>query len=208
MAWSGARPVEWLLDNAHVDRRWCLVHATHLTGEEVRRLAASGAVAGLCPVTEANLGDGVFPGEAYLAAGGAFGVGTDSNAAIDAAQELRALEYSQRLVTRSRNVLAAREGASTGARLHAGALAGGARALGVAAPRIAAGEPADLVALHRGFPVLASGDGALDSWIFASRNDHVDAVWRAGRQVVAEGRHVRRDAIVARYAQVVRALLA
>ncbi|MBU0866434.1 MAG: formimidoylglutamate deiminase, partial [Alphaproteobacteria bacterium] len=97
VAWSGARPVDWLLDNAAVDARWCLIHSTHLDADEVSRLAASGAVAGLCPITEANLGDGIFPAIDYLAAGGAFGIGTDSNILIDAAGELRALEYSQRL---------------------------------------------------------------------------------------------------------------
>ncbi|RZJ24265.1 MAG: formimidoylglutamate deiminase, partial [Brevundimonas sp.] len=104
--WSGARPVQWLLDNVGLDRRWCLIHATHLTADETTRMAASGAVAGLCPVTEANLGDGVFPAVDFLAQGGAFGVGTDSNVLIDAAGELRALEYSQRLTRRGRAVLA------------------------------------------------------------------------------------------------------
>src|SRR3546814_15104940 len=102
VAWSGARPGEWLLDNAGVDERWCLIHATHLAEHEVPRLAASGAVAGLCPVTEANLGDGIFPAIDYLAAGGRFGVGTDSNILVDAAQELRAPEYSQRPAHRAR----------------------------------------------------------------------------------------------------------
>lgn len=101
VAWSRARPVEWLLDNAGVDARWCLIHSTHLDAQEVPRLAASGAVAGLCPITEGNLGDGIFPAVDYLAAGGRFGVGTDSNILVDAAQGLRALEYSQRLAQRA-----------------------------------------------------------------------------------------------------------
>ena len=206
LAWSGARPVEWLLDHAAVDARWCLVHATHLTSDETARLAASGAVAGLCPITEANLGDGVFPAVNYLARGGRFGVGTDSNVAIDAGQELRMLEYAQRLFTRSRNALAAGEGSSNGATLFAGALAGGAQALGQAAPQIAGGAPADLVSFATGFPALSRGDRLIDSWIFGGRNDHIDGVWRAGRQVVAEGRHIHRDAIVARYAALMRAM--
>ena len=128
LIWSGARPVEWLLDHASVDRRWCLVHATHMNDEETRRLARSGAVAGLCPVTEANLGDGVFNAPLFLAAGGAFGVGSDSNVLIGAAAELRQLEYAQRLRDRARNLFA-RGGGSTGRALYDGALAGGAQAL-------------------------------------------------------------------------------
>jgi formimidoylglutamate deiminase len=207
LRWSGQRPVEWLLDHAGVDARWCLIHATHLTEDETQRLAASGAVAGLCPVTEANLGDGVFPTKAYLAQGGAFGVGTDSNVQIDAAQELRTLEYVQRFFTRSRNVLADGEGASTGGTLYRKALAGGAQALGVESG-IATGMPADLVTFRRGFPVLGSGNAVLDSWIFAGRGDHIDGVWRAGKQVVADGRHIAREAIEARYTALLRTLLA
>lgn len=206
LRWSGARPVEWLLDNAAIDARWCLVHATHLTADETARLAASGAVAGLCPITEANLGDGVFPAVDYLGRSGRFGIGTDSNVAIDAGQELRMLEYAQRLFTRSRNALAAGEGTSTGATLFAGALAGGAQALGQGAPRIAAGESADLVSFATGFPALGRGDRLLDSWIFGGRNDHVDSVWRAGRQVVAQGHHIHRDAIVTRYTALMRTM--
>ncbi|WP_308237906.1 amidohydrolase family protein [Phenylobacterium sp. J426] len=200
LAWSGARPVEWLLDNAAVDDRWCLVHATHMTPDETRGLAASGAVAGLCPVTEANLGDGVFPTRDYLRHGGALGVGTDSNVLIDAAAELRGLEYAQRLVARARNVTAPGAGRSTGATLFQAALAGGAQALGAQAG-LRVGAPADLVALDLDHPSLAGrgGDAILDAWIFACRDNPVSAVWRRGRQVVADGRHVARDAIVARY---------
>ncbi|RAK62345.1 formimidoylglutamate deiminase [Phenylobacterium kunshanense] len=209
VAWSGARPVEWLLANADVDRRWCLIHATHMTGSETAGLAASGAVAGLCPVTEANLGDGVFPTADYLAAGGAFGIGTDSNVLIDAAGELRALEYAQRLSRRARNVLAGEPGVSTGGRLFRGALAGGAQALG-GASGLEVGAPADLVALDAGHPTLAMkrGDAVLDSWIFACRHSPVMAVWRRGRQVVAEGRHVERPALERRYREVLGRLLA
>ena len=125
----GSRPVQWLLDHAGLDARWCVVHATHTTEQEIRALAASGAVAGLCPLTEASLGDGIFDGASYLAAGGRFGIGTDSNIQIDAAAELRQLEYGQRLARRARNVMAAQEGESTGRRLFDAALAGGAQAL-------------------------------------------------------------------------------
>lgn len=131
LAWSGRRPVEWLLDEAGIDARWCLIHATHLTDAECDALAARGAVAGLCPVTEANLGDGIFPATRYLRAGGRFGVGTDSNIAIDLASELRALEYSQRLRDRRRVLLAGNGQDSVGRTLFDAALAGGAQALGV-----------------------------------------------------------------------------
>ena len=197
LAWSGARPVEWLLANAGVDRRWCLVHATHASPLETRALAGSGAVAGLCPITEANLGDGVFPAADYLAAGGDWGVGTDSNVLIDAAGELRALEYGQRLSRRSRNVLADRAGDSVGAALFSGALAGGAQALGAGESGLREGAAADIVALDADSPALygARRDSILDCWIFAARGEAVDRVWRAGRKVVENGRHVGRGAI-------------
>ncbi|WP_308238139.1 amidohydrolase family protein [Phenylobacterium sp. J367] len=210
LAWSGRRPVDWLLHHAEVDGRWCLVHATHMTAGETRALAASGAVAGLCPVTEANLGDGVFPGADYLAAGGRFGVGSDSNVRIDAAEELRLLEYSQRLTARARNVLAGGPGRSTGADLYRGALAGGAQALGVADDGLAEGAAADIVALDAGHPDLAgrSGDQILDSYVFAAGSGAVRDVWRFGRRVVAEGRHTARDAVEARYRTALAGLLA
>jgi formiminoglutamate deiminase len=207
VAWSGARPVEWLLDNASVDAHWCLVHATHMTERETARLAKSGAVAGLCPITEANLGDGVFPSEAYLAAGGRFGIGTDSNIVIDPAQELRALEYAQRLTRRARNVLAPAAGSSTGRALFDAALAGGARALGQVAG-LEVGAPADIVALDTASPALMgrNGDVLLDSWIFAG--GAVDCVWRLGRKVVAGGQHEGRVAVAQRYGSVLKKLLA
>ncbi len=197
LAWSGARPVEWLLANAEVDRRWCLVHATHASPLETRALAGSGAVAGLCPITEANLGDGVFPAADFLAAGGRWGVGTDSNVLIDAAGELRALEYGQRLSRRSRNVLADREGDSVGAALFSGALAGGAQALGAGESGLREGAAADIVALDAASPSLygARRDSILDRWIFAAHGGAVDRVWRAGHKVVENGRHVGRGAI-------------
>ncbi|MBB5694061.1 formimidoylglutamate deiminase [Muricoccus pecuniae] len=202
LAWSGARPVDWLLDHAGPDRRWCLVHATHMLPGEAARLARTGAVAGLCPVTEANLGDGVFDAESWGAAEGAWGVGTDSNVSIAANGELRMLEYSQRLARRGRNLMAPAPGASTGRTLFEAALAGGSRALGEEAPALRPGAPADLVAL-RPAPGITE-DEALDHWIFAAADRGVDTVWCAGRAVVREGRHVARDAIEARNAAAMR----
>lgn len=200
LAWSGARPVEWLLDHLPVDPRWCLVHATHMTADETARLAASGAVAGLCPITEANLGDGLFPALAYADAGGAWGVGSDSNVLIDASEELRLYEYGQRLTHRGRNMLARGAGASTGASLFAAALSGGARALGAPAG-IAVGHSADLVSLRADHPGLIgrTGDTLIDSWLFGAGRGAVDCVWRGGHRVVSGGVHHARDAIVARY---------
>ena len=209
IAWSGARPVAWLLDNAAVDARWCLIHSTHLDVDEVPRLAASGAVAGLCPITEANLGDGIFPAIDYLAAGGRFGIGTDSNILIDAAGELRALEYSQRLAHHARALLAGTESPFVGANLYACALAGGAQALGVETG-LAVGQPADIVSLDLDHPSFAGTDDAtlLDRWIFAGGAGTIDCVWRAGVKRVEGGRHVDRTAIAAAYRKSVERIVA
>ena len=200
LVWSGARPVAWLLDHLPVDPGWCLVHATHMTAEETRRLAASGAVAGLCPITEANLGDGLFPARDFLAGGGTFGIGSDSNVRIDATEELRLLEYGQRLYHRARNLLSLGPRRSTGAALYRGALAGGSQALGAPAA-LRTGASADIVVLDAQHPDLAgrSGDALLDSLVFAAGSRLIKEVWRAGVRVVENGRHRYRDQIVARY---------
>ena len=199
LAWSGRRPVAWLLDEIGLDARWCLVHATHMTSDETSRLAASGAVAGLCPITEANLGDGIFPAVDYLAAGGAFGLGTDSNVLIDAAGELRALEYAQRLIQRARNVLAPAPGRSTGRTLFDGMFVGGARALGLGKVGLCEGASADFLSFDVSSPAFGGrrDDAFLDSWIFAGGT--VDCVWRRGRKVVAGGQHVLRALVRERY---------
>ena len=202
LAFSGARPVEWLLANADVDARWCLIHATHMTPEETGALAQSGAVAGLCPLTEANLGDGIFPAHDYLAKGGAFGIGSDSMISISVCEELRLLEYAQRLQRRARNVLAFGPGPSTGASLFHRAVAGGAKALGVQG-HLAAGAAADIVSLDPNRVNLQGrrGDDILDSYLFAASQGAVDCVWRYGRKWVTGGRHKARDAIHAAYRQ-------
>jgi formimidoylglutamate deiminase len=203
----GARPAEWLLANADVDARWCLIHCTQMTNQETRSLARTGAVAGLCPITEANLGDGIFNGTAWLEAGGRFGVGSDSNVRISLSEELRQLEYSQRLRDRSRAALATRE-KSAGRVLLEGAAKGGAQAAGREAGAIATGKLADLVALDTTHITLEgrSGDMTLDSWVFAGDDSMVSDVWAAGRHQVRGGRHIARDAITERYRQTIRRL--
>lgn len=196
----GARPTAWLLDHAEVDARWCLIHCTQMRPEETGRLAATGAVAGLCPITEASLGDGIFDGMRFVASGGRFGVGSDSNIRIGLAEELRSLEYSQRLRDRGRAMLATAD-RSTGRVLYEGAVQGGAQAAGRAAGAIAPGLWADLVALDGGDVDLAGlgGDDLLDAWIFAAGDRVVDRVWAAGRTVVEAGRHAKHDEIARRY---------
>ncbi|HSC18731.1 MAG TPA: formimidoylglutamate deiminase [Rhizomicrobium sp.] len=206
-AWSGKRPLQWLLDNTEMDAAWCVIHATHLTPAEVSQLAKSAAVAGLCPMTEANLGDGIFRTQEYLSSGGRIAVGTDSNVQIHAAAELRSLEYAQRLISRTRNVLARAEGESVGRHLFEATLAGGAQALGQAESGLREGAPADLVSLDANDPHLVARkeDAILDSWIFA--NAEVDCVWRAGRKVVEAGRHIARDSVAAAYAKAIESVL-
>lgn len=206
-AWLGARPVEWLLANAPVGPAWCPIHATHMTAAETAALARSGAVAGLCPITEANLGDGPFNGPGWIAAGGAFGVGSDSNVRISMVEELRTLEYSQRLRDLERNVLVPGEG-SVGAFLYRGAAEGGARALGRKAGRIEAGWLADLVAIDGAHPALCAlaDDRLIDGLVFAAPDGVVTDLWSAGRHRVREGRHVARDTVAAGFRQAVRAL--
>ncbi|MDG4903922.1 MULTISPECIES: formimidoylglutamate deiminase [unclassified Mesorhizobium] len=206
IAWSGKRPVELLLGHAEVDRRWCLIHATHMTEAETIAMAKSGAVAGLCPVTEANLGDGTFAAPSFIEHGGRFGIGSDSNVLIGLPDELRQLEYSQRLAHRARNVLA-RAGGSTGRALFDAALDGGSIALGAGPSTLAVGRPADFVSLDAGHPSLAgkAGDAILDAWIFAN-GGKVDCVWVHGKKQVSGGRHVKREAVAGRFRKVMMAL--
>ncbi|MGH2548072.1 MAG: formimidoylglutamate deiminase, partial [Thermomicrobiales bacterium] len=206
LAWSGQRPVSWLLDRFEVDARWCLIHATHLTAQEAERLAKSGAVAGLCPITEANLGDGIFPGSEFTAHGGRYGIGTDSNVLISLPSELRQLEYAQRLARGQRNVLAVGPG-STGRALFDAALAGGSQSLGVHATGIAIGARADFVTLNTEHPDASHGDTMLDTWVFAGAAT-VKHVWVGGKQVVVNGRHLLRDSTSSRYRSTIRELIA
>ncbi len=210
IAWSGQRPLQWLFDHVAVDRQWCLVHATHATVGEIARFAESGAVAGLCPITEANLGDGTFNATEFLDRGGTFGIGSDSNVLIGVSEELRQLEYSQRLAQRARNIMAGVTAASTGRALFEGALKGGSQALGVVSPGLTEGGFADIVSLDAQHVALASrsGDAILDSWIFGAGRALVDCVWARGRKVVNNGRHHAGETIALRFRQMLEGLLA
>jgi formimidoylglutamate deiminase len=204
-AW-GARPVEWACANLPLDRRWCMIHATQMTPGETAALASTGAVAGLCPITEANLGDGIFDGPGWLDAGGVFGVGSDSNVRISLAEELRVLEYSQRLGLKARAVMADRR--STGRLLWEEAARGGAQAAGRGTGRIEVGQLADLVALDTGDLRLEglAGDQLLDAFVFAGRDGLVTDLWSAGRHIVCDGRHIAREGVEARFRATMRRL--
>ena len=197
---TGQRPVDWLLAHHDLSSRWCLIHATQMTPVETLAMAASGAVAGLCPITEANLGDGIFDGERYVGAGGHFGVGSDSNVRISLSEELRLLEYSQRLGLKGRAILA-EPGRSTGRVLYDCACRGGALAGGRQSGQIAPGSWADLMALDCSGPDLGPsvGDQILDTFIFAGDDRMVSDLWSAGRHLVHQGRHAKAGAIRARY---------
>ncbi|EKF60713.1 N-formimino-L-glutamate deiminase [Agrobacterium albertimagni AOL15] len=209
LAWSGSRPVSYLLDEFAVDERWCAIHATHMTAEETARLAKSGAVAGLCPATEANLGDGIYPASEFLAQGGRFGIGTDSHVATSVAEELRVLEYGQRLRDRRRNRLVSGPGASVGRTLIDASLSGGAQAAGLKTSGIRVGARADLVVLDGANPfiVAAKDDQILDRWIFALGSEAVRDVMVRGDVVVQEGRHWAEERINSDFARALKRIL-
>lgn len=199
--WSGMRPIEWLLAQANIDRRWCVVHATHMTDREVAGLAASGAVAGLAPSTEADLGDGIFPAETYLRAGGHLGVGSDSNTLIDPFAEIRQLEWSQRLRSRRRNVLVDDSQTPVGQSLWRAAATGGAQALAMPTGRIAPGMRADLIVLDNDDPALAGHpvDSVLDAAIFGPCRRPVRDLMSRGRWIVRDGHHAREHDVLRRF---------
>ncbi len=199
----GARPVEWLQQEFAVDARWTLVHATHLTPVETKQLAASGATVAICPTTEANLGDGLFPLRAYLDAGGAWGIGSDSHISVSPVEELRWLEYGQRLATRHRNIAVRQDSTSVGETLLRGALASGRNATGQT-------SDTDFIVLDADAALFAGmrPDDAIDRWIFSGNINAVREVHVAGKRVVADGRHHDRDLISTRYRQTLHGLLA
>ena len=211
-AWSGMRPVELLFDHLPVNGRWCLIHATHMTESESRNAATSGAIVGLCPTTEANLGDGLFDLPMWLAAGGGLGIGSDSHISVSPVEELRWLEYGQRLRDRGRNI-AGDAGVPTGSRLFDLAVSGGARALGRAGPAgesgLSAGVRADIVVLDADAAIFAgqSNETLLESWIFSGNVPVVKDVFVGGKRVVADGHHPAEEEIAARYRKVLSVLL-
>ncbi len=196
----GARPVNWALDHMDITDRWCLIHCTQMTPNETQRLAATGAIAGLCPITESSLGDGIFEAVRWTNAKGAFAIGSDSNIRISLSEELRTLDYSQRLRDGTRAALAT-ENQSTGRRLFDGAVQGGAQAIGRKTGRIEAGYWADIIALDATSEHLVgrSEDSALDTWIFAGDDRLVTDVWSAGRHMVMQGQHIARQRIAGAY---------
>jgi formimidoylglutamate deiminase len=197
VAWSGERPVDYLLDNFAVNENWCAIHATHMTADETVRLAKSGAVAGLCPTTEANLGDGVFPAVSFMKPGGAFGIGSDSHISISPAEDLRMLEYSQRLTHNRRNALAAGPGQSTGRSLFEAATRGGGQALQQNMGAIEIGKRADFVVLDDEHHSLLgrAEDNALDAWIFSGGNACVRDVYVGGKLLVKDREHLNSASI-------------
>jgi formimidoylglutamate deiminase len=201
LAFSGRRPVEYLLDSGVLSPRWCLVHATHVTAAELSGIAASGAVAGICPTTEGNLGDGRFPLDEFLAAGGRFGIGSDSHVSIDPREELRSLEYTLRAWREQRVVAVRPDAPHCGTFLYRAALAGGAQACGEECHGLQPGAPADIVLIDTDRPEFAgvAEDALVDATIFAPRPGALQAVWVGGRQVVSAGCHHARATIVERY---------
>ena len=208
LAWSGRRPVDYLLDHFDVSARWTAIHATHMTGSETTRLARSGAIAGLCPTTEANLGDGIFPASAYFAADGAAALGSDSHISVSPAEDIRMLEYSQRLRDRTRNALAGGPGRSTGRNLFDLVCQGGAQSMAQPVGAIAAGRRCDIAVLDADHPSLIgrSGDDALDSWLFSGGNPCVKDMIVAGDHVVRDRHHLREEAILGNFCKAVERL--
>ena len=209
LAWSHKRPVAWLLENMQVDARWCLVHATHLNDDETFRLAESDAVAGLCPSTEANLGDGIFNAPDYFLQEGSWGIGGDSHVGVDPFRELAIIEYAQRLKSARRNILHTPGVDSIGGGLYRQALSGGARALGQNVGAIAVNCRADLLVLNSDDPALAehSGDALLDAAIFGPVRQPVRDVMAGGAWVVRDGRHAQEQATLVRYRSTLKRLL-
>ncbi|OLF56627.1 formimidoylglutamate deiminase [Pseudomonas chlororaphis] len=209
LTWSGRRPLQWLYENTQVDQRWCLVHATHANPEEVRLMAQSRAIAGLCLTTEANLGDGIFPAVDFLAQGGRMGIGSDSHVSLSVVEELRWLEYGQRLRDQRRNRLYRGDQPMVGRTLYDAALDGGAQALGQPIGALEVGKRADWLVLDGSDPYLATadGDGILNRWLFAGGDRQVRDVLVNGQWVVRDGRHAGEEESNRAFTQVLRDLL-
>ncbi|MQT45290.1 formimidoylglutamate deiminase [Pseudomonas helleri] len=209
LSWSGKRPIQWLYDNVEVDARWCLVHATHATPDEVRLMAHSQAVAGLCLTTEANLGDGIFPAVDYLAQNGRMGIGSDSHVSLSVVEELRWLEYGQRLRDQRRNRLYRSDQPMVGRTLYDAAVAGGAQAMDQPVAGLAVGQRADWLVLDGNDPYLATAqeDGILNRWLFAGGDRQVRDVVVNGQWVVRDGRHADEDVSSRDFTRVLKELL-
>mgnify|MGYP000008479121 FL=1 len=209
LSWSGRRPLQWLFENVDVDSRWCLIHATHAQADEVTSMARSGAVAGLCLTTEANLGDGIFPAVDYIAQGGRWGVGSDSHVSLSVVEELRWLEYGQRLRDQRRNRLHRADQPMVGRTLYDAALSGGAQAMGQPIGALEVGKRADWLVLDGNDPYLstASGDAILNRWLFAGSDRQIREVMVNGRWVIRDGRHADEEYSSRAFAQVLRELL-
>jgi len=197
LAWSRQRPVEWLFDHFDVSSDWCLIHATHMTPEETQQMASSGCVAGICPTTEANLGDGFFNAIDYLKSSGRWAIGSDSHISIDPVEELRWFEYGQRLCTQSRNLLVSTDKVNTGQNLLEGALAGGAQACGRKIGQIKSGYRADFIVLDDNHPRLygRTQEDLIDSWIFSGNANLINSVYVGGKKVIDAGHHVQEETI-------------
>lgn len=208
LAFSGRRPVELLMESFDLSDRWTAIHATHMTPAETSALARSGAIAGLCPTTEANLGDGIFPATHFMAEGGPIAIGSDSHITVSPAEDLRMLEYSQRLRDRTRNALAGGPGRSTGRTLYAAALRGGARSMCQPVGAIAPGLRCDVTVLDADHPLLAgrAEDAALDSWIFSGGNALVKDVIVGGAHVVKDRHHIHEETIARNFRAALRRL--
>ncbi|WP_347251671.1 formimidoylglutamate deiminase [Legionella sp.] len=206
--WCAQRPVEWLLSNVDVNQHWCLIHATHMTTLETQRLARSHAVVGLCPITEANLGDGLFNLPEYLREKGKWGIGTDSNIAVSGIEELRLLEYGQRLLHQERAIVKTPNEPSVGTSLYRMALQGGAQALGRPAGTIEMGKRADFIVLDTQSPSLLfrSNSHILDALVFATNTNPVRHVIAGGKHVVKNFRHVAEDEVFKAYVNTMKKL--
>ncbi|OLS61170.1 formimidoylglutamate deiminase [Pseudomonas putida] len=209
LAWSGRRPLQWLYENVEVDERWCLVHATHAEADEVTAMARSRAIAGLCLTTEANLGDGIFPAVDFLAQGGRMGIGSDSHVSLSVVEELRWLEYGQRLRDQRRNRLYGASQPMVGRTLFDAALDGGAQALGQPVGELAVGKRADWIVLDGRDPYLAmaDGDSILNRWLFAGGDRQVRDVMVNGVWVVQQGRHAAEEDSAEAFGRVLKELL-
>ncbi|MEL7367484.1 MAG: formimidoylglutamate deiminase [Myxococcota bacterium] len=203
----GASPVRWLIDNQPVDANWCLIHATHIDADEMAQIAARQPVVGLCPSTEADLGDGLFPAAKFRSVDGRWGIGSDAHTMVSVSRELALLEWGQRL-QRQRRLVLADPNTHIGRGLFDGAARDGADALDHPIGELRAGHRADFVVLNAEHPRLVGlePNAAIDAWIFSGADDAVDEVWVAGQKRVESGRHIHRDRIQAEFAATMRRL--